>query len=198
MILQQVLIVNEKKTSSSYYVSRGGLKLASITESFGLDFRGKIILDAGSSTGGFTDYALRRGAKRVIAVDLGSNQLHPKLRQNNKVELHEKTDIRNFSTDQAIDYILIDVSFVSLRKILPSLLRFCSPHTQITALLKPQFEADDSMKNRGIIKNEKIRRTVLKDFELWAKQLFVIKSKADSAIKGDKGNQERFYLLCKI
>ncbi len=197
MILQQVLIVSEKKTSSTY-VSRGGLKLASIIESFGLDFRGKVILDVGSSTGGFTDFALRRSARKVIAVDLGSNQLHPKLRQNNSIELHEKTDIRNFSTDQAIDYILIDVSFISLRQILPSLLRFCSSHTQITALLKPQFEADDSMKNRGIIKNEKIRRTVLKDFELWAKQLFVIKNKADSAIKGDKGNQERFYLLRKI
>lgn len=177
------------------YVSRAGLKLASVAQALKLDFRGKTVLDIGSSTGGFTDYALQRGARRVIAVDVGTGQLHPSLRQDPRVELHEKTDIRDFKTDEPIDIVLADLSFVSIRQILPSVTGLASRKTTIVAMVKPQFEAAGGLKHRGIIKNEKMRRDTLNDFEKWAGKRFVIAGKADSQVAGAKGNRERFYLL---
>lgn len=185
-------------TAKEQYVSRGGLKLASIAHTLKLDFTDKVILDVGSSTGGFTDYALRHGARRVIAVDVGTDQLHPNLRSDKRIELHEKTDIRTFKTDASINIVLIDVSFVSLRDILLIVAKLCSQQTQIVAMVKPQFEAaQSSLKHKGVIKNERMRRDILKNFEAWARQHFVIIDKADSQISGSKGNQERFYLLHK-
>ncbi|MDD3035568.1 MAG: TlyA family RNA methyltransferase [Candidatus Saccharimonadaceae bacterium] len=99
------------------YVGRAGLKLASVASALKLDFRGKIVLDVGSSTGGFTDYALQHGAKKVYAVDVGTDQLHPTLRGDKRIELYEKTDIRDFYLDDKPDIVLIDVSFISLRQI---------------------------------------------------------------------------------
>lgn len=178
------------------YVSRAGLKLASVAEVLKLDFRDKIVLDVGSSTGGFTDYALRRGAKKVYAVDVGTDQMHPSLRSHPKIELHEKTDIRDFYLTEKPDIILIDVSFISLRDILPHLHTYlCGPQTLVAAMVKPQFEAGKDQTNKGIIKNDSIRRQILKDFEAWSKELFVIVDKRDSDVAGAKGNQERFYLL---
>ena len=183
-------------TASEQYVSRAGLKLASVARILHLDFRDKIVLDVGSSTGGFTDYALRNGAKKVYAVDVGTEQLHPNLRDNPKIELHEKTDIRDFKLDEKPDIIVIDVSFISLREILPHLAKeLCAPTTQIAAMLKPQFEAGRDQTNKGVIKNDSVRRQILKEFETWSKQYFVIKEKRDSDVHGAKGNQERFYLL---
>lgn len=180
---------------SGQYVSRGALKLASVADKFGLNFNGKLVLDVGSSTGGFTDYALQHGARKVIAVDAGTDQLHPSLRVNSRVELHEKTDIRDFYTQDTPDIVLIDVSFISLRQILPTVAKLGGPGTQIAAMVKPQFEANAKDLNRGVIKNDSIRRSILKEFETWAKQYFLVKNKADSALAGTKGNQERFYLL---
>jgi 23S rRNA (cytidine1920-2'-O)/16S rRNA (cytidine1409-2'-O)-methyltransferase len=181
------------------YVSRAGLKLASVAVALNLDFKDKIVLDVGSSTGGFTDYALRRGAKKVIAVDVGTEQLHPSLRPNQKIELHEQTDIRGLHQLSATpDIVVIDVSFISLREILPSVAKLSSPKTQIVAMVKPQFEAGNNAKHKGVIKNHAMRRDILRDFELWVKNLFVVHAKADSDIAGAKGNQERFYLLSKI
>ena len=178
------------------YVSRAGLKLASVADKLELDFRGKTILDVGSSTGGFSDYSLRRGAKKVIDVDVGSDQLHPSLRNDKRIELHEKTDIRNFVLDQPPDIIVIDVSFISLRDILPAVAKLAGKNTQIVAMVKPQFEAGAHDINKGIIKNDTLRRAVLRDFEAWAsKQKFLIINKADSGVAGAKGNLERFYLL---
>lgn len=186
-------------TAEEQYVSRAGLKLASVAQALKLDFRDKVVLDAGSSTGGFTDYALRRGARKVIAVDVGTDQLHPNLRQNPKVELHEKTDIRNFDTDEAIDIVVADLSFISLGEVLPHIAGLSSKRTQIAAMVKPQFEAgQSSLKHKGVIKNERLRRDILKDFEAWASQRFVILDKADSQVAGSKGNKERFYLLRKV
>lgn len=179
------------------YVSRAALKLESVAAKLKLEFRGKTVLDVGSSTGGFTDYALKHGAAKVVAVDVGSNQLHPSLRANPKVELHEKADIRDFQMDIKPDIVLIDVSFISLRQILSAVANLCGPQTQIAAMLKPQFEAGAKDVHKGVIKNDSIRRQILKDFELWAKKLFIIKAKADSAVAGAKGNLERFYLLQK-
>lgn len=182
-------------TNSENYVSRAGLKLSGANEELKVDFKSMVVLDVGSSTGGFTDYALQNGAKKVIAVDVGTDQLHPKLRQDKRVELHEKTDIRDFKLKSAPDIIVVDVSFISLRAVLPHLVRLSGQGTKIIALLKPQFEAGSEQINRGIIKNDHIRRAILKGFESWTKNLFNIVGKVDSNIAGSKGNLERFYLL---
>lgn len=186
-------------TATEQYVSRAALKLGSVAETLHISFKDKVVLDVGSSTGGFTDYALRHGAKKVIAVEVGSDQLHPSLHGNPQIELHEKTDIRDFKTDQKIDLVVADVSFISLREILPSVVRLADKDTQFAIMVKPQFEAGHSnLKHKGVIKNDKIRRDILKDFEAWAHERFVVLDKADSEVKGSKGNQERFYLLKKL
>lgn len=211
--LGQVKIANKIVTKSGFlvatdadidfavkeqYVSRAGLKLASVAELFELDFTGKTVLDVGSSTGGFTDYALRHGAKKIIAVDVGTNQLHPSLQGDPRIALHEQTDIRDFRTDQLIDIVVADVSFISLREILPSVAKLTQPKTLIAAMVKPQFEATASnLKHKGVIKNDRMRRDILKDFENWVTQKFVILNKADSKVAGEKGNLERFYMLKK-
>ena len=198
------------------YVSRAGLKLASVSEILKLDFKDKIVLDVGSSTGGFTDYALRHGAQKVFAVDVGTDQLHPSLHGNPKIELHEQTNIldvrcsmldaryeSNIQNQASIiylnavpDIIVIDVSFVSLRELLPHISKYLAGKgTQIVAMLKPQFEAGEGTKHKGVIKNDAVRREILKDFEQWAKKYFVIIDKADSDVAGAKGNRERFYIL---
>lgn len=181
------------------YVGRAALKLKSAAEAFGLDFVGKTVLDVGSSTGGFTQYALRRGAVKVIAVDVGTDQLHPTLRDNPQIELHEKTDIRDFTTSERIDLVVGDVSFISLREILPHVATLVDGEADIVAMVKPQFEAgQSSLKHKGVIKNDKMRRDILKDFEVWAQAHFKIMQKADSVVPGSKGNVERFYLLHKL
>lgn len=178
------------------YVSRAGLKLASVAQLLGIDFREKFVLDVGSSTGGFTDYALQHGARKIYAVDVGTDQLHPSLHRHPKIELHEKTDIRDFHLKRPVNIVVIDVSFISLREILPHIAReLVDENTQIVAMVKPQFEAGMNQTNKGVIKNDAIRRQILKDFEVWSKGLFVIKDKRDSDVSGAKGNQERFYLL---
>jgi len=202
-----------KLTAVDRYVSRAGLKLASVATLLGVDFNGKIVLDVGSSTGGFTDYALQNGASKVFAVDVGTEQLHPSLRGNPKIDLHEKTDIRDVIVGKFIkgdeiyggsktliaqtpDIVVMDVSFISLREILPHIAKELSgKETHIVAMLKPQFEAGREQVNKGIIKNDAVRRQILRDFEQWAKQFFVIIDKRDSEVAGSKGNRERFYLL---
>lgn len=179
------------------YVSRAGLKLASVAQLLKVDFDHTIVLDVGSSTGGFTDYALRNGAKKVYAVDVGTDQLHPSLRSDQRIELHEKTDIRDFYLDaEKPDIVVIDVSFISLRDILPHIASaLVGPTTQVIAMVKPQFEAGKSQTNKGVIKNDAMRRQILRDFEQWSKRYFVIQDKRDSEVLGAKGNQERFYNL---
>lgn len=197
---KQGLFVDETATvtldAPERYVSRAGLKLASVTRELQLDFENKIVLDVGSSTGGFTDYALQHDARTVIAVDVGTEQLHPSLRAHPQIELHEKTDIRDFIPSDMPDIVVMDVSFVSLRRILPHIASIASKHTQIVAMVKPQFEAKhDQITRGGIVKNDRVRREILKDFEMWARRYFVVVSKADSEVAGAHGNRERFYLL---
>jgi 23S rRNA (cytidine1920-2'-O)/16S rRNA (cytidine1409-2'-O)-methyltransferase len=183
----------------SHFVGRAALKLKSAAETFKLDFKGKTVLDVGSSTGGFTQYALERGATKVIAVDVGTDQLHPSLRGDTRIELHEKTDIRDYVAHEPIQMVVGDVSFISLREVLPHVATLVGPQTDIVAMVKPQFEAgQSSLKHKGVIKNDKMRREILKDFETWAQQRFRIVAKADSEVPGGKGNVERFYLLRKL
>lgn len=196
------LVSDEHKivlTAKEQYVSRAALKLASVAEALHIQFQGKMMLDVGSSTGGFTEYALRHGVRKVLAVEVGTNQMHPLLRDDPRIELHEKTDIRDFQTDVLIDLAVADVSFISLREILPAVATLVGPSADIVAMVKPQFEAGVSnLKHKGVIKNDRIRRNILKDFEQWTKGKFVIVDKADSLVAGAKGNQERFYLLRKL
>jgi len=193
------LVSHENKLAldiETQYVSRAALKLASVVEKLELDFRDKLVLDVGSSTGGFTDFALKSGAKKVIAVDVGTDQMHPALRSDSRIELHEKTDIRKFDKASITpDIVVIDVSFISLRQILPSVAKLVSPQTQIVAMAKPQFEANASDINKGVVKNDSLRRKILKDFESWVKKQFIVITKADSEVAGTKGNLERFYVL---
>ncbi len=193
------------------YVSRAALKLASVARALKLNFDNKIVLDVGSSTGGFTDYVLRHGAKKVVAVDVGTNQLHPTLRTDPRIELHEQTDIRAWISDlrsqkdhselqalrSEISIVLVDVSFISLREVLPYIAKLIGSQTQVVAMVKPQFEAGGRLKHKGVIKNDRIRREILGDFEAWAASVgrYVIHAKADSGVSGAKGNKERFYLL---
>lgn len=183
--------------ATEQYVSRAALKLASVAQTFKLDFTHKVVLDVGSSTGGFTDYALRQGARKVIAVEAGTDQLHVSLRGHDKIELHEQTDIRDIQElSSKPDIVVIDVSFISLRDILPHVAKLVTPRTEIVAMVKPQFEAATSrLKHKGVIKNDRMRREILKSFEDWVRGKFVILNKADSEISGAKGNLERFYVL---
>jgi 23S rRNA (cytidine1920-2'-O)/16S rRNA (cytidine1409-2'-O)-methyltransferase len=180
------------------YVGRAAMKLASVAEVLKIDFKDKLVLDVGSSTGGFTEFALKNGASKVVAVDVGSGQLHPSLRGDARVELHEKTDIRGFKMAAKPDLVLADLSFISLRDVLPSIGALSKDDTQIIVLLKPQFEAGKSQINRGVIKNETLRRQIIKEFETWVKRSFVIAAKADSEVAGVHGNRERFYSLRKL
>lgn len=187
-------------TATEQYVSRAGLKLASVAKVLHLDFRDVVMLDVGSSTGGFTDYALRHGAHKVIAVEVGTNQLHPSLHGHAQIELHEQTDIRDMHVLSSVpDIVVIDVSFISLRDILPHIATLCNRQTKIVAMVKPQFEAAAAnLKHKGVIKNDRMRRDILKSFEDWTRQYFVIADKADSEIAGAKGNLERFYVLRRL
>jgi 23S rRNA (cytidine1920-2'-O)/16S rRNA (cytidine1409-2'-O)-methyltransferase len=157
------------------------------------------VLDIGSSTGGFTQYALMHGAKQVVAVDVGTNQLHPSLRDDPRIMLFEQTDFRDLTELPATpEVVLADVSFISLREILPTAHKLGTKKTQYVIMVKPQFEAGDQLKHKGVIKNDTMRRQILKDFENWVQKLFIIRGKADSEVSGSHGNRERFYLLTKV
>ena len=183
------------------YVSRGGEKLESANKKFKINFKNPVVLDVGSSTGGFSDYALQNGAKKVYAVDVGTGQLDYSLRTNPKVEVMERTDIRSVTKlDDEPDIVVIDVSFISLRIVLPAVANLVNPETYVIAMAKPHFEADykTASKHKGVIKNETVRRQILKNVESFLKKDFFIADKADSEVHGAKGNIERFYLLKKL
>ena len=180
---------NEK--NRGYYKIKG----ASRTFNFDSNFKDKIVLDIGSSTGGFTEYALEQGAKKVIAVEKGTNQMKSPLRGDPRIELHEKTDIFGFTCSP--DVVLADVSFISLTKVLKyAKMNLSRSDTDFLVMLKPQFEAADKDLNNGIIKNETIRRDIIKRFEQWLKSNdFIIVKKRDNVLHGKHGNIERFYWL---
>ncbi|MBR2994179.1 hypothetical protein IKF43_02190 [Candidatus Saccharibacteria bacterium] len=213
--------------------NRGYYKIEGAVRAFNFDFKNKVVLDIGSSTGGFTEIALEHGAKKVIAVEKGTNQMKSPLRYDPRIELHEKTDIFNVETNilssegnpqslrglsdepredgskerpeednilvsiETPDIIVADVSFISLTKIL----RHAKDHlsyknTDFLVMLKPQFEARPDQLNKGVVKNEKIRREIIKNFESWLKENnFVIVKKRDNDLAGKNGNLERFYCL---
>ncbi len=173
------------------YVGRGGYKLETAVRAFNLDFTGMTCLDVGASTGGFTDCMLQFGASRVYAVDVGKSQLHHKLKDDLRVISLEETDIRIASIDEKIDFITIDVSFISLKLILPEIKRFIMPLTRVVALIKPQFEVGKKHLKNGILKDEKERLKILRDMEVFIDSLGCQSIGAiPSEIKGTDGNQE--------
>ena len=178
-------------------VNRGYLKIEGAARAFNFDFRDATVLDIGSSTGGFTEYALNRGAKKVIAVEKGSHQMKAPLRFDPRIELHEKQDIFEFELPKEIDTVVADVSFLSLTKVLSYLNKnLLNRNAEFLMMLKPQFEAREDQLEKGIVKNEKIRRDIIKNFEQWLKQNdFVIIKKRDNSLAGKNGNLERFYWL---
>ena len=188
-------------------VGRAEWKLAEAVREFGFDFRGKIVLDIGSSTGGFTELALRMGARKVIAVEKGTGQMKAPLRFDARVGLHEKTDIfevgvRNGGATKVqvaiepAEVVLADVSFVSLRPILEKARELAVPGADFLVMLKPQFEARSEQLVRGVVKNERMRREIMQEFEQWLKARgWVVVRKRDNETVGRKGNRERFYWL---
>lgn len=185
--------------SNDRYVSRAAYKLHSVIHTFGISFSDTIVLDVGSSTGGFTDYSLQHGAKKVIAVDVGTDQMHASLRGNKQIELYEKTDIRDFSLDGTPDIILVDVSFISVTRIMEKLYGIAGKNTTILIMAKPQFEARSQADlHNGIVKNNRIRRDIFRQFEVRISRHFKIVDSLNSAVAGNKGNVERFYYVKKL
>lgn len=178
------------------YVSRGGLKLEKAIEEFSFDLKDKIVLDIGSSTGGFTDCALQNGAKLVYAVDVGYNQLAWKLRQDERVVVMERTNFRYVTKDLFThglpNFATIDVSFISLRLILPALATVLEKGSHVSALVKPQFEAGrDEVGKKGIVRDERIHNQVLKYITDFSTSIgFDVHGMTYSPIKGGEGNIE--------
>lgn len=202
-------------------VGRAELKLAEAAQAFGYDFRGKVALDVGSSTGGFTEYALRQGAKKVIAIEKGTRQMKAPLRDDPRVDLHEKTDFLEIGSKNGdspedsgdlqgqnrvelvhgvqVDVVLADVSFVSLEKILAKAKEIVDKNADYLVMLKPQFEARPEQLVKGVVKNEKMRREIIRKFEEWLRRNgFYIVKKRDNELVGKNGNRERFYYLKNV
>ena len=179
------------------YVGRGGVKLQGALEGFGLDPKGATCLDVGASTGGFTDCLLQRGARKVYAFDCGTNQLDFRLRQDPRVVVRENFNVRQLSPEdlpEKIDWIVIDVSFISLTKVLPPLLQAVPGPWQLLMLVKPQFEAGpESIEKGGIVRDPKIQQRALEEIRKFSENLGLkIEGQAPCVITGEKGNQEFF------
>ena len=182
------------------FVGRGGLKLEAALLHYGISLENKVCIDVGASTGGFTDCMLQSGAKMVYAVDVGVNQLDDSLKNDSKVISLEKTDIRNAEDLLSkADFICVDVSFISLKLVLPSVFSLLLPLGGCVALIKPQFEAGKANLNKkGVVKDEKIRRKVCKDISDFAASLgFICGDVITSPIKGGEGNEEYLIFLQK-
>lgn len=178
------------------YVSRGGGKLETAMETFGLDVAGLTALDAGASTGGFTDCLLQHGAVRVYAVDVGTAQLHEKLRADPRVVSMENVNLRHAPADllpEPVDIIVADVSFISLARILPSCLTFLRPGGLVVALIKPQFElSPDKIAKGGVVREAAYQQEAVDAVTAFARDelKLVLRGVVPSKVKGPKGNQE--------
>ncbi len=176
------------------FVSRGGEKLATAIDAFRLDMTGLICLDAGASTGGFTDCLLQHGAARVYAVDVGKNQLHEKLMRDERVVPMDGVNMRYAPPDllpEAVDLIVADLSFISLATALPGIAGFLRPGGDIVTLIKPQFEVGMGRTDKGVVRDEALRDEAVQSVLDWATSRgFAIRGCVPSRIKGPKGNQE--------
>ncbi len=189
----------EVKSSPFVYVSRGGVKLKRAIDAFGINLKGKVCLDVGSSTGGFSDCMLKEGAKKIYAVDVGSNQLHEKLSSDFRIVAFENVDIRYFITDVKFDFIAADVSFISLKHILPHIKRLLKNSGESVVLIKPQFEVGPNIVTKGVVKDRKIIENVVNDIKNFCGAMdFYIEKVIDSPITGKEGNREYLMFLKKL
>ncbi len=178
------------------WVSRGGVKLSAALDRFGIDVAGRICLDVGASTGGFCEVLLARGARRVYAVDVGTGQLHPRLRDRAEIVSMERTDIR--ALDPAAlparpDVVTIDVSFISLKHVLPAAIALAARPADIVALIKPQFEVTRAEIKKGIVRDPEMHRRVCEEIAGFAASLGLTGIvQCDSPIAGADGNREFF------
>ncbi len=187
----------ELRGDTNPYVSRGGLKLKSALEVFELDCSGRTAIDVGASTGGFTDYLLQHGARHVYAVDVGYGQLAWKLRQDDRVTVIERTNIREMpeeTIEEACDLAVVDCSFISLELVLPNTLPFLTDEADIVALIKPQFEAGpDNVEKGGVVRDEQVRRETIEEVFEMADRLDLERvDSTDSELHGPSGNVEHF------
>ena len=180
----------------SRFVSRGGDKLDAALEAFGIDVTGLRVLDAGASTGGFTDCLLQRGAAHVVAIDVGHGQLHPKIRDDQRVTVHERFHVRDLdpiAIGGAVDLVVADLSFISIIRALPPLIAVCHPHGELVLLVKPQFEAGKAEVDRGsgVIRDPAVHQRVCDEVSaaLTARACEVL-GWIDSPITGAQGNRE--------
>jgi 23S rRNA (cytidine1920-2'-O)/16S rRNA (cytidine1409-2'-O)-methyltransferase len=176
------------------YVSRGGVKLTAALDHFGFDPRSRVCLDVGASTGGFTQVLLERGARKVYAVDVGRGQLHESLRARADVVLLQETDIRNVSParfDEPPDLVTIDVSFISLKLVLPAALALATAPVQLVALIKPQFEAGRAALKKGVVRDAAVHAAVCDDIAAFVASLgWRVIGVITSPITGGDGNAE--------
>lgn len=184
------------------YVSRGGVKLAGALEAFAIDPAGLVVADLGASTGGFTDCLLQRGAARVYAVDVGWGQLHPKLRNDERVVVMERTNARHLEREdlpEAVDLVTVDASFIGLVKLLPPVRALLREGGEALALVKPQFEVGrDAVGKGGVVRDESARDAAVERVAGEAEsEGFEVLGRVDSAIAGPKGNREVFLHLRK-
>jgi 23S rRNA (cytidine1920-2'-O)/16S rRNA (cytidine1409-2'-O)-methyltransferase len=177
------------------WVSRGGIKLAHALDHLGWDVTGAVALDVGSSTGGFTDVLLQKGAAKVFAVDVGTNQLAWKLRQDPRVLVHEQTNARYLTSEvvsEPVDIVVCDASFISLAKVLDAALEFARPGGRLVALVKPQFEADrHEIGKGGVVRDPDVHRRVCAAAEAWlGSRGWTVEGLVQSPITGPEGNLE--------
>ena len=180
------------------YVSRGGLKMERALEAFDLDVTGKVVADIGASTGGFTDCMLQHGAARVYAVDVGYGQLDWKLRSDPRVVVMERTNARNLTElPEPLDMVSMDVSFISIRLVIPSIAGMLRPEGMIVSLVKPQFEAGrDQVGKGGVVRDPAVHRAVLSDLASWGGlNGYGFRRLAVSPLRGPAGNVEFLALI---
>ena len=178
------------------WVSRGGVKLAAALDRFGIDVVGRVCLDVGASTGGFCEVLLARGARRVHAVDVGTGQLHPRLRGRTDIVSMERTDIRSLAPaalSEPPDVVTIDVSFISLKHVLPAAIALAARPADVVALIKPQFEVTRAETKKGIVRDPQVHRRVCDAIAGLAAALGLTAIvQCDSPIDGADGNREFF------
>lgn len=181
------------------FVSRGAYKLLSAIEHFALDVSGRVALDVGASTGGFTDCLLQHGAAKVYAVDVGKCQLHEKMRADARVVSMEGVNFRLATPEllpELVDIVVIDVSFISLTKILPAVKQFLKPGGVVVAMVKPQFEVASHQTDKGVVRDEALRQWAVETVQDAAIALgFAPGGVVPAGVKGPKGNQEYMLLL---
>ena len=189
----------EIRGGSIKYVSRGGLKLEKAIEVFSCDLKGKVCMDIGSSTGGFTDCMLQNGAVKVYAVDVGKGQLHYKLRQDERVVVMEKTNIRYVTPDmiaEPIQFASVDVSFISLTLVIPAALPLLDDNKNLVMLIKPQFEAGkEKVGKKGVVRDPKTHEEVIEKIVRFSQEKGLqVEGLTFSPVRGPEGNIE--YLIC--